>query len=124
MINKIAQINLYDPATGNLKGFGPLGLEQGQDGVSTFAKFISTALGMITVIAIIWFVFIFITGALGIVTSGGEKGSMESAKKRITSGIIGLVVTILGMLIMRLIGKVFGLDLFDFGEMIKALTII
>lgn len=119
----LAQINLYDPSKGSLVGLGPLGLEQGQDGVTVFAKFISTSIGLITVIAIIWFVFVFISGTLSIITSAGDKGSNEAAKKRISSGIIGLVVTLLGILIIRLIGMIFGLDLLNFGAMITALTI-
>ena len=106
---KLAQINLYDPSTGNLKGFGPLGLEQNQDGVTVFATFISSAIGLITLIGIIWFIFIFITGALGIITSGGDKNSLEVAKKRITSGIIGIVVMLFAILIIGFMGTIFGL---------------
>jgi hypothetical protein len=109
MMNKLTQINLYDPATGGLKGFGPLGLEQNQDGVTVFTTFISSAIGLITLIGIIWFVFIFITGALGIITSGGDKNSLESAKKKISSGLIGLVVMFFAMLIIGLTGAIFGL---------------
>lgn len=121
MMNKIAQINLAP--SGGYKGFGALGLEQNQDGVTIFATFISSTIGLITVIAIVWFIIVFITGALGIITSGGDKNSNESARKKITSGIIGLIVTILGMLIIRFIGKLFGLDLLDFKTMIEALVI-
>lgn len=108
-MNKLAQINLYDPATGGLKGFGPLGLEQNQDGVSTFAKVISSAIGLITIIGIIWVAIIIVTGAIGIITSGGDKNSLESAKKKITNGIIGLVILVSSLFILTLIGKFLGL---------------
>lgn len=118
---KLTQINLYD--NGGLKGYGPLGLEQGQDGVSTFATFISSSIGLISLVGIIWFVFIFIFGALGIITSGGDKNSMENAKKKISSGLIGVVVILLGLLIIRFFGTIFGIDLLNFGEMFKTLII-
>ena len=121
-MNKLTQIDLA-PA-GGYKGFGALGLEQNQNGVSVFATFISSAIGLITLIAIIWFVFIFLTGAVGIITSGGDKNSNESARKKITSGIIGLVITVFGILIVRLIGNIIGLgDVLNFGTMFEKLII-
>lgn len=104
-----APIELYDKSQTNLKGFGPLGLEQGQDGVSVFATFLSSAVGLITIIGIIWVVFIIVTGAVGIITSGGDKQALEGAKKKITNGIIGLVVLVTSLFILALIGKIIGI---------------
>ena len=123
---KIAQIDLFN---GNgYEGFGRLGLEQGKgapgDSSTIFAQFISSSIGLITLIAVIWFVFIFITGAIGIITSGGDKNSNEAARKKISSGVIGLVVTVLGLLIIRFIGAVIGFgDILDFGTMFNLLII-
>lgn len=125
-MNKLSQINLYDDQ-GGLSGFGKLGLEPGKGSASDapliFSNFISSAVGLITVIAIIWFVFIFMTGAISIITSGGDKNSMESAKKKISSGVIGLVVTIFGFLIIKFIGSLFGVDVLDFASMFESLLI-
>lgn len=115
-------INLFEGD--GFKGFGTLGLVgDNQDAVSIFSNFISSAIGLITLIAIIWFIFIFLSGAVAIITSGGDKNSNESARKKISSGVIGLVVTIFGVLIIRFIGTLFGLDLLDFGSMFTTLTI-
>ena len=115
-------IELFDGT--QYTGPGTYILGQGGDqSVNTFAAFISSAIGLITLIGIIWFVFIFITGAVGIITSGGDKNSNESARKKITSGIIGLIVTFFGILIVRFIGKIFGLDLLDFADMFGTLII-
>ncbi len=124
---KLAQIDLFDGSNG-YEGFGRLGLEQGKgaagEGSSIFAQFISSAVGLITVIGIIWFVFIFMTGAIGIVTSGGNKGSLEAAKKKITSGIIGITVSVLGLLIVRLVGSLIGIpNILNFGSMFSQLII-
>lgn len=124
MIDKIAQINLFD-GQGHY-GFGPLGLEgkTANDAPTLFASFVSSAIGIITLIGIIWFVFIFITGAVGIITSGGDKNSLESAKKKISSGLIGLVVMLFAMLIIGFAGTVFGLkDILNFGSLFTLLQI-
>ena len=121
MINYLAQIQIAPE--GGFKGFGALGLEQNQNGVTVFATFISSAIGLITLIAIIWFVFIFLTGAVGIITSGGDKTPMNRLGK-ISSGIIGLVITVFGILIVRLIGNIIGLgDILNFGTMFEKLII-
>ena len=106
-MKKLTDIQLYEG--GGFTGFGPLG-QGGSDSVSVFAKFISLMIGLMTIIAIIWFVFIFIMGAIGIITSGGDKQALEGAKKKIVNGLIGLVVTILAILIIRLIGSIVGLE--------------
>lgn len=123
---KLAQgqpIELFDDPAG-YTGFGPLGLEQGQQATSVFVQFINSALGLISLIAIIWFMFIVITGALGIMTSGGDKAANENAKKKISSGLIGLIITIIGMLVIRLIGTIMGIpDILEFGVLFERLLI-
>lgn len=94
-----------------LEGIGPLGLEgtTSAQGPAIFTKFISSAIGLMTIIAIIWFIFNFITGAIGIIASGGDKQALESAKKKLTTGIIGLVVVIAAVFIIDLIGTLLGI---------------
>jgi hypothetical protein len=78
-------------------------------GIETFSKFVSSAIGLMTIIAIIWFVFTFFIGAIGIISSGGDKQALESARKKITTGGIGLVVTIAAIFIIKLIGYLIGI---------------
>ena len=113
------QINLGGP----LEGIGPLGLvglEEGQDAVTVFTKFISSAIGLMTIIAIIWFAFVLIMGAIGIIGSGGDKASLETARKKITTGIVGLVVVIAAIFIIDLIGRLIGLpDILDLPALLE-----
>jgi hypothetical protein len=90
-------------------GTGPLANPVPGTAMSIFATFISSTLGVITIVAIIWFVFTFITGAIGIISSGGDKQSLESAKKKITYAIIGLVIVIIALFVMELIGFLIGI---------------
>lgn len=120
MIAKLAQIKLYNPKEEGLRGFGPLGLEKGQEPQGVFTKFISSAIGLMTIIAIIWFAFVLIIGAIGIISSGGDKASLETARKRITTGIVGLVVVIAAIFIIDLIGRLIGLpDILDLPALLK-----
>lgn len=123
MINKIAEIKISPD--GGFKGFGSLGLENRsvEEGPAIFATFISSAVGLITIIGVIWFIFIIITGALGIISSGGDKQSLEGAKKKITNGIIGLIVTISALFILNLIGTLIGIPtILNFTQMFTKIT--
>lgn len=118
----LAQIKLAPE--GGFKGFGPLGLEQGQDAPTIFNKFISSAVGVMTIIAIIWFVFKFIAGAIGIISAGGDKASLENARKNITTGIIGLVVVVAAIFIIDLIGTLIGIpNILNPADLLKQILI-
>ena len=68
-----------------------------------------------TIIAIIWAIFTLITGAISIISSGGDKQALESAKKKITMGIVGLVVVIIALFIVEVVGYLLGLpDILNF----------
>ena len=94
-------------------GFGELGLEgkASQSAPTVFNTFLSGAIGLLTIIAGIYFIFLLMIGAIGIMSAGGDKASMESARKKISTGLIGLVVTISSIFIISLIGYLLGLDI-------------
>lgn len=94
---------------GGFKGFGTLGDPKGGSGIDIFTKFISSAIGLMTIIAIIWFIFTLITGAIAMISAGSDKASLENARKKITTGLIGLVVTIAAIFIIDIIGGLIGI---------------
>jgi len=96
---------------GGYQGKGPLGLEGSGPEAATgiFNKFISSTVGVMTVIAFIWFIFLFVSGAISIMTSGGDKASLETARKRLFTGIVGIVVVIAAIFIIDLIGNLLGI---------------
>lgn len=104
-------VNLAPP--GGFKLFGRLGLEGTDPSAAPliFNQIIAGAIGLISIIAFIWFLFVLITGALAIVTSGGDKQKMAEARARITTGLIGVVVVIAGTFIADLIGQLLGVDI-------------
>ena len=110
----LADIRLYDPNKGKLEGIGPLGLEGTPDASTApglFNKILSGTVGIMTMIAGIWFIILLLVGAIGIMASGGDKAAMESAKKSITNGLVGLVIVIAAIFLIELAGKILGFDL-------------
>lgn len=91
-------------------------------GVSTFSKIISMAIGVMTVVAIIWFLFTLMTGAIGMISSGGDKQALESSRKKITTGMVGLVIILVATFLLDLVGYIFGIDFLNinllFGEIL------
>ena len=110
-MTKIAlDLKLYPD--GGFVGFGPLGLEGKSaqtDAGLVFQSFISSAIGIVSIIAIIWFIFILLMGSVSLMTSGGDKATAENAKKKISNGLIGLLLTIFGIFILSFIGQLFGI---------------
>ena len=102
---------------------GEVGMDS-SDPVTTLANLISTIIGLLTVIAALYFMFMIITGAIGIISSGGDKGSYEDARKKITTGAIGFVVVIAAMFIMSLVSILLGIpDILNLGDMIEAISL-
>lgn len=106
MMNNQIAINI-----GQLEGIGPLGTPGGAEGAADlFDDIISSTIGLITIIAGIWFIFLIISGGIGIMTAGGDKASLEGARRRITTGIIGLAVVVAGIFLVQLIGGLLGFE--------------
>ncbi len=97
---------------------GSVGLNTSQP-VNTLANLISTIIGLLTVVAALYFIFMVITGALGIITSGGDKGKVEDARNKITTGAVGFVVVVAAMFLVGLIGIILDIPILNLGEMIS-----
>ena len=112
MNNLLAQyINLAP--SGGFKLFGRLGLEGTDPSAAPliFNQLIAATIGLVSIIAFIWFLFVLITGALAVISSGGDKQKVAEARGRITTGLIGVVVIIAGVFIADLIGELLGIDI-------------
>lgn len=100
---------------GELKGLGPLGFENIEitrdAAIDLFNKVISNIIGIMTIVAGIWFIFQFIIGAFGWLTAGGDKAAMENAQKKITNGVIGLVIVVAAIFLIDLLGRLIGLEI-------------
>lgn len=109
---------------GPIRGIGPLGLEgkASSEGQGIFVQVISNIIGFLTAVAIIWFVFQFILGAMSWITSGGDAKAVESAKAKLTNAIIGIVIVIAALVLTATVGALLGIDLLNLGGFITQLT--
>lgn len=103
-----------------LTGIGPLGEFANNINSATglFNRTISLFVGVLTIIAGLWFIFQFFLGAFGWLTAGSDKAAVENAQKRITNSIIGLVVIVAAIFIVDLIGNLLGLSVLKPGDFI------
>lgn len=111
-MNKIADITV-----GDLRGLGPLGLEGVSGGGAsvvtatlTFVTLLTTTVGIMTIIAVIWLLFKIIIGAISIISSGGDKAKVAEGRNNITFGLTGFVIVISATFIISLIGYIFGVN--------------
>ena len=70
---------------------------------------ISTIITFMLVAAVIIALFYLIYGGIRWITSGGDKGKVEEARKHIIAAIIGLIVAFVAYFILQIILSVFGL---------------
>ncbi|SRR5260221_14494901 len=108
-----------------ISGLGKLGFEGGSaaSAPDVFTAILSTSIGLMTMIAGIWFMFVFITGAISIISSGGEKGKYEAAQKKITTGLTGLVVVVAAIFLVDFVGWIIGIDLLNIAGLINLIGV-
>lgn len=79
---------------------------------------LSVTIGVMTAIAAIWFIFSFITGAIQWLSSGGDKQALQTAVKKLTHSVIGLLVVVASYGLIIAISNVFGIKILDIGNII------
>lgn len=72
---------------------------------------ISAVVGALLVFAAILAFIFLILGGIQWITSGGDKSGMETARNRITSAIVGLIIVAAAWAVMALIGAFIGFDI-------------
>lgn len=101
---------------GEFRGIGTIGNPNISDpkvAVSTFTRIITNAIGVMTIIAFIWFLFVLFIGAISWISAGSDAKKTQSAAKQITNGIIGLVIVVSAIFIIKIIGKLLGIEFLD-----------
>jgi uncharacterized membrane protein HdeD (DUF308 family) len=88
---------------------------------TAFSKVISAGIGILTVVAIIWFVYLLVTGAISYMSAGGEKGKAEEARQKLFTALIGLVLVISAIFLAQLIGWILGIDILNIAGMLNSI---
>lgn len=78
---------------------------------SSFAYLVSNVIGIMSVVAGLWFAFQVIIGGLNWLTSSGDKARLEKAQLTLVHAVIGLTIVLAAYALINLVGKVLGFDL-------------
>jgi hypothetical protein len=88
--------------------------------VTMLEKIISTIIGVLTVVGVIYFTIQIILAGFSLIASQGDPKEFQSAKKRLTINIIGLAIIILAYGLGALIAKLLGMtSIFDLSTVFK-----
>lgn len=72
--------------------------------------YLSIIIGALTLIAFIYFIFQLILSGYMFLSSEGDKAKVETARNRMSQGIIGLVVIVASVFLVGTLGKILGLN--------------
>jgi hypothetical protein len=73
--------------------------------ISQTGNFISAIVRFITVIAGLYALWQFVTGGLGYITSGGDKGKIQAATQQILMSIMGLAIIGASFILSSIVGR-------------------
>lgn len=79
----------------------------------TVPSVVSGLIKLALVVAAIVFFFILVIGGIQWIASGGDKTQTETARNRITSALVGLVIVFAAWAIVALINTFFGINIFQ-----------
>ena len=67
--------------------------------------------GLGLLVGVLIFFFVMVVGAIGWITSGGDKAAIESARGKIVSAIVGLIILFALFALIGAIENFFGVDI-------------
>ena len=82
-----------------------------EDYIQSFPELLSRILNVVLVIGVVAVLFYLVWGGLDWILSGGDKGKTESARNKITSAVVGLIILISAWAIMTFVQQLLGLEI-------------
>lgn len=70
---------------------------------------ISTLIGFLSIVAILWFTIQTIFAGYKYLSSHGDKSKIEEASRSITNNLLGLAIAVFAIFLVAFIGKILGL---------------
>lgn len=83
---------------------------QEMNGKSFIQSFIPAAITLLFVGGSVLFVFMLIIGAIGWITSGGDKAKIEESRGKVTNAIVGILIMLTVYAVVKLVQGFFGTD--------------
>ena len=91
----------------------PSAIEPGTGYSKDFGLMINSILSIVMVVALLLVLLYLILGGIEWITSGGDKGKTESARNKITSAIIGIIILAASYALVTLVAWVLGFASFS-----------
>jgi hypothetical protein len=85
-----------------LTGIGTYGNPSGWQG--KFSDILTKTIGILTIVAGVYFIFLLIAGGIAWMASGGDKGKLAAARSTMFSGAIGLAIVVAALFIAEIFG--------------------
>jgi cytochrome bd-type quinol oxidase subunit 2 len=123
-MNRLIATNGVKLGDDPLRGPGTIGdavndaVNAGNNGVGVvdvFSQQFSNIIGLITVIAGVFFIVNFLIAGFDWIQSSGDSGKVEKARQRMVNSALGLLVLVISFGIIGVIGGVFGIELLNPG---------
>ena len=95
-----------------IEGIGELGTSA--NAPSLFSRILTMVIGLLTLIAGVWFIFLLITGGIAWMSSGGDQAKLTAARSKMFSGAVGLAIVVAALFLAEIFGGLIGLgDILD-----------
>lgn len=95
-------------AQNSIRGLGPQPVNG--DGVSQLEGIISNIIGFITIVAFVFFLFQIIFAGYGFMSASGDEKKLETSRKKLTNGILGLTIVVVAYGLTAFIAGLLGID--------------
>lgn len=106
MNNYLSQVP--QSAVGTINGIGAYG-NPGAGWDTLFSGIISKAIGLLTIVAGVYFIFLLISGGISWMSSGGDKAKLANARSTMFSGAIGLTIVVAALFLAEIFGGLINL---------------
>lgn len=84
-----------------------------QTATASLENFLSNVIGVFTAFAGMGFILYFAFGALQWILAQGDEGRTTAARKQMTNGAVGLLVTVIAYVLIAVVGAVVGIDILN-----------
>ena len=92
--------------------------------VGTFEKLVSNIIGILTLVAVLWFALQIIFAGLGMIGAQGDEKKLEENRSKLTNGVLGLFIVVIAMGLTALLSKLLGLsNPFDLEPIFKGMDL-
>jgi len=83
---------------------------------------LSQVIGILTIVAFIYFAIQIILAGYAYISNGGDAKNIETSRKRLTEGVLGVTIVVLALALSALIAKIAGINnIFDLNALFNSM---